>query len=109
VSYSVRTIEVFERQAEKLVRKYPSLKEELLELIRSLKQNPFLGMPLGKNCYKIRLAIKSKGKGKSGGARIITNIVVSETTIFLLCIYDKSNKENLSDKELDELLRDIPE
>jgi hypothetical protein len=109
MTYRVRTIEVFERQTEKLVRKYPSLKEELLALIRVLKQNPFEGTPLGKNCYKIRLAIKSKGRGKSGGARIITNIVVSETTVFLICIYDKSTKENLSDKELDALLKDIPE
>lgn len=55
------------------------------------------------------MAIASKGKGKSGGARIITNFVIADTTIYLLSIYDKSEKENFSDKELEELLRSIPE
>jgi len=54
------------------------------------------------------LSIKSKGKGKSGGARLITHIVVSKETVYLLTIYDKSDKENISDKELEELLQYIP-
>jgi hypothetical protein len=54
------------------------------------------------------MSISSKGKGKRGGARIITNIVVTESTVYLLSIYDKSEKENLTDKELAELLQDIP-
>jgi hypothetical protein len=72
-----------------------------------LEENPTQGISLGRNCYKIRLAITSKGKGKSGGARVITNIVVTEDTLYLLSIYDKSDKDNLSDKELEELLKDI--
>jgi hypothetical protein len=55
------------------------------------------------------LAIASKEKGKSGGARIITNIVIEENTVFLLSIYDKSERQNLSDKELAELLKQVPE
>lgn len=66
------------------------------------------GTAIGNNCYKIRLAISSKGKGKSGGARLITNIVITEETVYLLSIYDKSEKENLSDKELLELLKYLP-
>lgn len=109
MSYSVKSIEVFERQAKKLTQKYPSLKSELLALVRELKENPDQGTAIGKSCYKIRLAIKSKGKGKSGGARVITNFVVSNDAVYLLSIYDKSDKENLTDKELDELLQFMPE
>jgi hypothetical protein len=58
-------------------------------------------------CYKIRLAIKSKGKGKSGGARVITYYYIVKNTVYLLAIYDKSNQTNISDKELAELLRFI--
>ena len=76
MSFSVKSIEVFERQAKKLVKKHPSLIMELSTLVNDLKQEPKQGKPLGKNCFKIRLAIKTKGKGKSGGARITTNIVV---------------------------------
>jgi len=76
-------------------------------LIQILKETPDYGTSLGKDCYKIRLSIASKGKGKSGGARIITHIVISDTTVYLLSIFDKSEKENLTDKELKELLSSI--
>lgn len=109
MSYSVKTIEVFERQAKKLIKKYVSLKSELLTLVSELKENPHQGKAIGKSCYKIRLAIKSKGKGKSGGARVITNLVVANDSVYLLSIYDKSDKENISDKELEELLQYVSE
>ena len=94
----------FESQAKKLLKKYPSLKNDLLELRDSLKQDPFQGTPLGKDCYKIRLAISSKGQGKSGGGRVITCVKVVHDTVYLIAIYDKSEKENLTDKELKAML-----
>ncbi len=107
MSYKVKTIEIFEKQAKRLIKKYISLKTELLQLVYELKENPEQGTAIGKNCFKIRISIASKGKGKSGGARIITNIVVTNETVYLLSIYDKSEKENLTDKELSELLKAI--
>ena len=107
MDYNVKTIAVFEKQAKKLIKKYPSLKTELLSLINLLKATPCYGTPIGKDCYKIRLSITSKNKGKSGGARIITHIVVSGTTVYLLSVFYKSEKENLTDKEIKELLSSI--
>lgn len=107
--YNIIALPKFKKELKKLAKKYPSLKSEFANLIESLETKPEQGTSLGKNCFKIRISIKSKGKGKSGGARIITNIVVNETTIYLLYIYDKSEKENLTDKELGELLKDVPE
>ncbi len=104
MNYNVKSIAVFEKQAKRLIKKYASLKNELLNLIQELKENPELGTSIGQNCFKIRLSIASKNKGKSGGTRIITNFVVTEDIVYLLSIYDKSEKENLFDKELDELL-----
>lgn len=66
MSYSVKSISVFEKQAKRLIKKYASLKNELFELIQELKVNPDLGTPIGKNCFKVRIGIASKGKGKSG-------------------------------------------
>ncbi len=109
MSYRINTISNFRREAKKLIKKYPSLKTELQHLGKQLIQNPIMGNSLGNNCYKIRIAITSKGKGKSGGARVITYFFVSNETIFLLSIYDKSDKENISDKELMELLKKIVE
>ena len=103
--YNILTIPPFDKQLKKLAKKYPSLKSDFSILIDSLQIHPEQGTAVSKNCYKIRLAITSKGKGKSGGGRVITNFVVSQKTIFLLSIYDKSDKASLSDKELNELLK----
>lgn len=77
--------------------------------IRLLQENlieePFQGESLGRGCYKIRMAITSKGRGESGGARVITCVKIVNDTIYLLTIFDKSEKENISDEELTELLR----
>lgn len=105
MNYKLVLISFFKRRAKKLIKKYPSLKNELIELSEKLLNNPKLGESLGNNCFKVRLAIRSKGKGKSGGARIITHFYIEENTIYLLTIYDKSEVESISDKELKELLK----
>jgi mRNA-degrading endonuclease RelE of RelBE toxin-antitoxin system len=105
MSYSVVTIPPFDRQLKRLARKYHSLKNDLAELGSQLAENPATGKPIGQDCYKIRLAISSKGKGKSSGARIITHVYLSGSTLYMLAIYDKSEQDNISDKELNELLK----
>ena len=109
MSYNVIAVPTFRKELKKLSKKYRSLKTDLGLLFESLETNPLQGKSLGKNCYKIRLAVSSKGKGKSGGARLITNFVIADTTVYLLSIYDKSEKENLTDKELEQLLAYIPQ
>ncbi|MCE7067539.1 type II toxin-antitoxin system RelE/ParE family toxin [Dyadobacter sp. CY326] len=107
MNFKVKTIPKFESELKKLAKKYPSLKNEYIELVQSLKIDPTQGTSLGQNCFKIRLSIASKGKGKSGGGRVITCYQVSETTVFLLAIFDKSERESMPDKELKDLLKEI--
>jgi len=107
MKYNIIATPKFKQEIKHLIKKYPSLKKEYSALIISLEQAPNIGTPLGNNCYKIRLAIKSKGKGKSGGARVITFLQIIKKTVFLLSIYDKSEKENISDKELNTILQSI--
>jgi mRNA-degrading endonuclease RelE of RelBE toxin-antitoxin system len=95
MSYNVEATGYFTRQLKRLVKKYPSVRKELFQLIESLEENPQQGSPLGKDSYKIRLAITSKGKGKSGGARVITHVYVFRKTVYLLSIYDKSEQANI--------------
>ena len=108
MSFNIKTISVFERQAKRLVKKYPSIKEEIQELIKELKEEPEKGTSIGNNCYKIRLGIASKGKGKSGGARVIIHVVFKDGIVYLLSIYDKSELENLTDNEILELIKQVP-
>lgn len=108
MSFNVKTISVFERQAKRLINKYPSLKLEMRQLIDEIKKEPTKGTALGNSCYKIRLVVASKGKGKSGGARIITHVLFKRQTVFLLSVYDKSEMENLTDNEIKKLIKLIP-
>ena len=105
MSYKIELTDNFKKEAKKLIKKYASLRAEIAELGKELTENPALGIPLGSDVYKIRLAIASKNKGKSGGARVISFVKIIDQTIFLLSIYDKGNKDSISDKEIEELLK----
>ncbi len=99
----------FKREFKRLKRKYRSLPDDVAGLVTEIRLTPQLGEPLGNDCYKIRLAISSKGRGKSGGARVITHVLVARlaedpTTVYLLAIYDKSEIASLSREEIDALV-----
>ena len=107
MNYRVKTIPFFDKQAKRLSRKFASFKKELPKLINSLEADPTQGTALGNDCYKIRFAIKSKGRGKSGGARVITHVIAVREHVYLLTVFDKSEKDNIADKDLQELLKMI--
>ena len=106
MSYSIELSANFKKEAKRLSKKYPSLKKELAELFAELEENPTTGTPLGNDIYKIRLAIASKNKGKSGGARALSFVKVTETTVLLFSIYSKGEVDNLTDKQIQELIKD---
>lgn len=91
---------VFVKRLKELAKKHPSLKNEFAALLEQLQQYPLSGTPLGKDCYKIRLAIKSKGRGKSGGARVITSVKIEAGKVYFLIIYDKSEQATITDADL---------
>jgi mRNA-degrading endonuclease RelE of RelBE toxin-antitoxin system len=104
--YSVVLSLNFKKEAKRLSKKYPSLKTELTELFTELEENPTIGISLGNDIYKIRLAIASKNKGKSGGARVLSFVKVTQTTVLLFSIYSKSEVDNLTDKQIQDLIQD---
>ena len=108
MKYQVISTNNFTKELKKLAKKYPSILDDVLLFIDSLEVTPLQGVSLGNNFYKIRLSITSKGRGKSGGARVITYIKVLKTTVYLASIYDKSEKSTITPKELKEILKLIP-
>ncbi len=100
MNFSVIPSDKFKKKAKQLKRKFPSLKQELTELNATLEKDPEIGTPLGNKTYKIRIAIKSKGQGKSGGARVISYVVTSNNEVYLLTIYDKSEFDAIDDKSI---------
>lgn len=115
MSVTIRVAKSFATAVKPLLKKYPSLKKDLLGLEKALIVNPKLGTPLGHNTYKIRLKISSKSRGKSGGARVISllettligelQISNDEITVNLITIYDKADTATISDKELKDIIR----
>ena len=106
MNYKIELSANFKKEAKRLTKKYPSLKSDLAELFTKLEENPTIGTPLGNDIYKIRLAISSKNKGKLGGARALSFVKVIQTTVLLFSIYSKGEIDNLSDKEIKELIKD---
>lgn len=113
---TVKITKSFSSAAKPLLKKYHSLSKDLLNLEKELMGTPRIGTSLGQDVYKIRLRISSKEKGKSGGARVISFVETTlicvtkkisdeEITVNLLSIYDKADVENISDKELKELIK----
>lgn len=104
--YRIKTHQDFDKEFKRLCKKYSSLKADLSALGKSLSENPDQGTSLGKGVRKVRMAIASKGKGKSHGARVITytEAIVcadNEGTVILLTIYDKADRDSISAAEID--------
>lgn len=99
----------FKREYKRLAKKYASLESDMRKLVEELKGNPSLGQPLGSNAYKVRLAVSSKNKGKSGGARVITYLIAENNPneLYLISIYDKSEQANSTDKALSALIERV--
>ena len=102
--------EEFLRQAKRLAKRYHSLADDINALQFELMENPETGVSLGGGKRKIRLGVKSKGRGKRGGLRVITlNVVVQDngTCINLLTIYDKKEIKNVSEQYINQIIRSL--
>lgn len=94
----------FAKQAKKLSKKYPKLSEDLTTLNDILLENPTSGIPLGNNCYKIRLQNTSRNKGKRGGFRVIIFFIEADNVVRLLAIYSKTERDNISTEDIRKVL-----
>lgn len=108
MNYNIILDTSFEKEVKRLSKRYPSLKSDLAALQHEIYTNPQTGTDLGGGLRKIRMKITSKGRGKSGGARVITFTVVvavDETEINLLYIYDKAERASITLQEIEVLLQ----
>ena len=98
----------FARELKQLAKRYPSMKDDYKNFLDELAKTPLMGTELGKHLRKVRFPIASKSKGKSGGARVITHVLLVETDgadITLVTIYDKSDQDSITDKEIRKLMK----
>ena len=102
--------EEFLRKAKRLAKRYRSLADDIDDLQQELMKNPNIGDSLGGGKRKIRLGVKSKGGGKRGGLRVITlNVLVeaTDTCVNLLTIYDKKEIQNVSERYINQIIRNL--
>ncbi|GAA3962563.1 hypothetical protein [Mucilaginibacter dorajii] len=104
MSYKVIIASSFGREAKRIAKKQPGIKSDISKLIADLEVNPIIGTSLGHSFYKVRLAITGTGKGKSGGARVITYVVLDNETVILAEIYLKSEHDT---SNIDILILDL--
>ena len=110
MNYRIKALPRFAKDLKRLNKKYPSIKEDYSNLLDELKSNPYSGVDLGGGLRKVRMAIKSKGRGKSHGARVITYLLLvseDEGEINLITIYDKAERESISRSEIEEILLEL--
>ena len=107
MSFEIVLTERFDKEGDRLKKRYPSYKADFERFLDDLEQDPLLGVSIGKGCRKIRFAIKSKGKGKSGGARVITYVVNKNKEVYLLTIYDKAEFADIDDKTLRKIIQSL--
>ena len=108
MNYTIKTAKSFDKEIKRLRKRYASIADDYENLLNELRNNPHLGIDLGGGLRKIRMAITSKGRGKSGGARVITFsvvVAVEETDINLLFIYDKAERASITKNEILDLLK----
>jgi len=105
MSFEIKPVAGFKKDFKKLAKKYKRLKDDVQKVVLELRENPKSGIALRLNCYKIRMANSSTLTGKSGGFRLIYYFIDEENNLYLLNIYSKTQKENISDNELVELLQ----
>jgi mRNA-degrading endonuclease RelE of RelBE toxin-antitoxin system len=100
----------FQKEAKALLKKFHTLKDSIDNVISQLTNDPYCGDPYGQKIYKVRLADKSKGGGKSGGFRVLYyHIIKSDDgiTILLMSIFDKSDKATVTKIEALKMINKI--
>ena len=104
----IRISEEFKTAYKRLKKKHKSLEADFEALLMSLQENPYQGVEIHEEVRKIRMNITSKGRGKSGGARVIVRVRIVMDELQLLYIYDKADFENVSDAYLRDILKRMP-
>jgi len=110
MTYDVELTETFQKSIKALKKKYPHVKDDLFGLIKRLEENPFVGDPIpgwNKEIWKVRVASSDIKKGKRGGYRLIYFWKSGEMKIYLLMVYFKGEKAEITKKKIETLLKNF--
>jgi len=106
-AFSVFESSAYQHSKKQLKKRFRLIDSDVNKFLHSLESVDDLGISLGDGIYKVRIANSDKNKGKSAGYRLITLLKIVDTEIYLIYLYDKSDLENITEKELDEMIRGL--
>ena len=110
VENKVYRTSIFDTDYKRFAKKYVNLSSDIQQLEETLVKRPDIGTSLGGGVYKIRVACEAKGKGKSGGFRVITYLVderADGTDVYLIMMYDKSEESSIKASQLKKIVKKI--
>ena len=105
---TVRISAPFQKELDRLARKYPKVIDVAASLIETLKgdERPGDKIPhIGYDVYKVRLKNPSARRGKSGGFRVVYYVQLVNSVI-LLTIYSKTEQTDISPDEIQHILQE---
>lgn len=105
MNFSVIATDHFLRSLNRIFKKHKTILADVEKSGGLLSESPVYGTSSGNNLYKIRLAISNSGKGKSGGARVITYVKVTESTVYIAAIYLKLELSSIDEQQILQLLK----
>jgi len=105
MNFNIETIPRFEKDVKKLKKNFPKIKNDLIDFVTELSNNPELGINLGENIFKVRVPNSSIPTGKSGGFRVITYYKTNDT-LYLVTIYSKTEQDNILTEKLKKIIQE---
>jgi len=103
----IEETETFTKAVKKLQKRFKNIENDYNKFIDSIKTIDNLGTDLGGGVYKVRIANSDKQTGKSSGYRLISYLKLIDNTLYLMYIYDKSDLDTISEKQIDTLIKKI--
>ncbi len=103
----IEDTKIFQKAVKKLQKRFKNIELDCDEFISTIQTTDDLGIALGSGVYKVRIANSDKHSGKSAGYRLITYLKLIDGRLYLVYIYDKSDLDNLSENQLDELIKKV--
>lgn len=110
MNFKIQTTSYFDAEAKRFGKRYRSFVDDLKSFRDSITEDPFQGTEIMPGIRKVRMSIETKGRGKSGGARVITfTYLVSEESgnVILLLLYDKADASSVKSNVVKKIVKDL--
>ena len=102
---TIEETETFTKAIKQLQKRFKNIETDCEEFVQSIQTTENLGINLGNGVFKVRIANSDKKSGKSSGYRLISYLKLIDNKLYLMYIYDKSDFETVSEKQIDDLIK----